>query len=74
MQIDENDQQLENEESSIGESFESHSNVTVESEDHSEKQYREIWLTSEQMQIEDNDEQQENAEFSMRERWNRIRR
>jgi hypothetical protein len=62
MQIDKSDEQPENAESSIDESLEADSNVTIERDKHSEKQYREIRSTRDGTQIDESDEQLQNAE------------
>jgi hypothetical protein len=65
MQIDESDEQFQNADSSIDESFEPDSNVTVERELHSEKQLLPIRSTDEEMQIDESDEQCRNADASI---------
>jgi hypothetical protein len=65
MQIDESDEQLQNADSSIDESFEPDANVTVERDLHSEKDHPPSVSTEEGMQMDESDEHLENAEFSI---------
>jgi hypothetical protein len=57
MQIDESDEQDKKADSSIDESFEPDSNVTVERDSHPEKQLLPSFSTEEGMQIDESDEQ-----------------
>jgi hypothetical protein len=68
MQIDESDEQYENEDSSIDESLEPDSNVTVERDSHREKHCLPSFSTDEGMQIDESDEQYENADSSIEQR------
>jgi hypothetical protein len=65
MQIDESDEQYRNADSSMDESLEPDSNVTVERESHSEKQVLPRLSTDEGMQIDESDEQFQNEDSSM---------
>jgi hypothetical protein len=65
MQIDESDEHLQNADSSICESREPDSNVTVERDSHPEKHSLSSFSTEEGMQIDESDEQTENADSSI---------
>jgi hypothetical protein len=67
MQIDEIKEQCANVESSIDETFDPGSNMTVESEVHSLKHFSPSLSTDAGIQIDESDEQCENAEAPMRE-------
>jgi hypothetical protein len=57
MKIDESDEQKENADSAIDESFEPDSNVTIERDSHPKKQDLPSILTEEGMKIDESDEQ-----------------
>jgi hypothetical protein len=67
MQIDESDEHRENAPFPIHDSRDPDSNVTVEREEHPQKQYSPTFVTDAGMQIDEIDKQSENASRSMHE-------
>jgi hypothetical protein len=67
MQIDESDEQCQNADSSMNESLEPDSNVTVKMDSDSQKQCLPRLSTDEGMQIDDSEEHQQNADSLMEE-------
>jgi hypothetical protein len=69
MQNDESDEHSQNANSAIDESWEPDSNVTVERDPHSKKQFSPVLSIEEGMQIDESDEHVQNADSAIDESW-----